>query len=125
MRLVRAGRVVVATWMGLSLSGCTAWRVESVPPREVLKNPDVHAVRITSRDSAKTKIEVYDPAIVGDSITGHPTKLAVARIYVPLSHVQAIATQHKSIGKTALLVLGVGGAVALYALLQSLNPPSF
>ncbi|HEV8599667.1 MAG TPA: hypothetical protein VGQ69_09935 [Gemmatimonadales bacterium] len=107
------------------MSGCVAWRVESIPPREVLKNPDVHAVRVTSTDSAATKIEIYDPSLVGDSISGHPTKQAVARIYVPLSHVQAIATQHKSVGKTALLVLGVGGAVALYALLQSLNPPGY
>lgn len=125
MRLVRAQRVVVTAWMSLGASGCMAWRVESVPPREVLKNPEVHAVRITSTDSAKTRIEIYDPTIVGDSIMGHPTKLAVARIYVPLSRVQTIATQHKSIGKTALFVLGVGGAVALYALLQSLNPPSY
>lgn len=125
MRLVRVVRVITATWMGLSVSGCTTWRVESVPPRELLRDRDVQAVRVTKTDSAATKVEIYDPALVGDSISGHPTKLAVARIYVPLSQIQTIATQHKSVGKTALFVLAVGGAVALYALLQSLNPPGY
>jgi hypothetical protein len=125
MRLVRARRVVVTAWMSLGVSGCLTWRVESASPREVLQNPNVHAVRITSTDSTATKIEIYDPALVGDSIMGHPTKQAVARIYVPLSRVQSIATQHKSVAKTALLVVGVGAGIALYALLQSLNPPGY
>jgi hypothetical protein len=125
MRAVRARRVAVAAWMTMATSGCLAWRVESAPPREVLQRPDVNAVRITSTDSAGSKVDIYDPTLVGDSISGHPTKQAVARIYLPLSHVKSIATQHKSIGKTALVVLGVGAGVAVYALLQSLNPPGY
>jgi hypothetical protein len=108
-------------WLTLGVSGCMTWRVESVPPREVVSRPGVNAVRLTTADSADSKIEVYDPTLVGDSISGHPTKLAVARIYVPLSHVRTISTQHKSIGKTALLVLAVAGGVGIYALLQELN----
>ena len=122
MRAVRARRVAVVTWMSLATSGCvTSWRVESASPREIVQRPGVEAVRMTSTDSAKTKVEIYDPALVGDSITGHPTKTAVARIYVPLSHVKTIATQRTSVGKTALVVLGVGAAVAVYGLLQTLN----
>ena len=119
---VRARRVAIAGWMALAASGCVStWRVESVPPREVVQRPGVEAVRITSIDSAGTKVEIYDPVLVGDSITGHPTKTAVARIYVPLSHVKTIATQHHSVGKTALVFVGVGAAVAVYGLLQTLN----
>jgi len=103
----------------MATSGCMAWRVESVPPREVLSRPNLTAVRIVSTDSAK--IEIYDPALVGDSVYGHPSKLAVARVYVPLSHVKTIATMHRSFGKTALIVLAAGGAVVVYALLQELN----
>lgn len=125
MRAVRARRVAVTVWMTMATSGCLAWRVESASPREVVQRPGVNAVRITSTDSAGSKVEIYDPTLVGDSISGHPTKYAVARIYLPLSHVKTIATQHKSVGKTALIVLGVGAAVAVYALLQSLNPPSY
>ena len=40
---------------------------------------------------------------------------------MPLSHVKTIATMHKSIGKTALIVLGAVGAVGVYAALQQLN----
>jgi hypothetical protein len=125
MRAVRARRVAVTAWITLTTSGCMAWRVESAPPREVLQREGLGAVRITSVDSTAAKVEIYDPTLVGDSISGHPTKQAVARIYLPLSQVRTIATQHKSIGKTALVILGAGAAVAVYALLQSLNPPSY
>jgi len=119
MRAVRARRVVAAAWVTVATSSCMAWRVESASPREVVGRPNVQAVRIVSMDSAK--IEIYDPTLVGDSIYGHPTKQAVARVYVPLSHVRTIATMHKSVGKTALIVLGAAGAVGVYALLQELN----
>ena len=121
MRAAPVGRVAVAAWTILGLSGCVTWHMESAPPREVLARPGVNAVRVTSTDSASTKVEVYDPTLVGDSISGHPTKLAVARIYIPLSHVQSIATQRHSVGKTTLAVLAVAGGVAVYALLQTLN----
>jgi len=119
MRAVRATRVAGAAWLTLVSSGCMAWRVETAPPREVLQRPEVEAVRIVRTDSAT--VEIYDPTLVGDTISGHPTKLAVARVTVPLSSVKTIATQHKSFGKTALFVVAAGGAVVLYALLQELN----
>ena len=121
MRPVRMTRALAIGWITLGVSGCMSWRVESVSPREVVSRPGLNAVRLTTADSADSKIEVYDPTLVGDSISGHPTKLAVARIYVPLSHVRTIATPHKSIGKTALLILAVAGGVGIYALLQELN----
>ena len=122
MRVVRATRVVVAAWVLVSSSGCVSvWRVNPTPPRELLKNPEVTAVRITTTDTLAPRIEVYDPHLAGDSITGHPSKLAVARIYVPLSHIKTLSTQHKSLGKTALIGLAIVGAVGAYALLQSLN----
>ena len=123
MRAVRAQRVAVAVWLVAATSGCTVWKVEPVSPRQVLSNPKVTEVRIVSTDSLP--IEIYDAKLVGDSIYGHPSKQAVARIYVPLSHVKTIATRHASVGRTALIVLAAGGAVALYALLQSLNPPGY
>ena len=123
MRSLRARRLAVTAWVAISTSGCVAWRVESVAPRELLKNPDVHAVRVIRPDNSK--VEIYDPSIVGDSISGHPTARAVGRLYVPLSHVQTIESQHKSFGKTVLLGLAVIGAVGAYALLQSLNPPGY
>lgn len=119
MRAVGAARVAMGAWWTLAASGCLAWKVESASPREVLRRPEVTAVRIERSDSER--VEIYDPTLVGDTISGHPTKLAVARIQVPLSNVRSIATPHKSIGKTALLVLGIGGVITVYALLQELN----
>jgi len=119
MRAVQARRALAAGWLAMATTGCVAWRVESVPPQELLKNPEVHAVRVTRAD--KSKVELYYPAIKGDSIMGHPTEAAIARVVMPLSQVQTIATRHTSFGKTILAVLAVGGGVAVYGLLQSLN----
>jgi hypothetical protein len=121
MRATRMQGMLIAVWLTLGGSGCTTWRVESVPPRELLQDRSIEAVRITSTDTLVPLMEIWDPAIAGDSITGHPSKLAVARVYVPLSKVKTIATQQKSVGKTTLAVLAVAGAVAAYALIQSLN----
>jgi hypothetical protein len=100
-------------------SGCVGWRTEPVSPRELLSQGEVRAVRIVKPDN--TRIEIWDPTLVGDSIRGHPTERAIARFTVPLSSVQSIETRHTSIGKTFLAVLGIGAGVVVYALIQSLN----
>ncbi len=123
MRSVRVTRIAVVAWIGLGATGCLAWRVESVPPRDLLRGGSVPAVRVTKAD--KSKVEIWNPRLVGDSIIGHPTEEGIARLVMPLSQVQTIATKHKSFGRTLLIGFGVIGAVAGYALLQSLNPPSY
>ena len=122
MRAVRARRMAAATWLVLASTGCTVWKVDHVSPRELLKNPNVTAVRVTKPDSSK--VELYDVKLSGDSLVGHPTPRAVLRVFVPLSRVQAIESKHKSIGRTLLIGLGAAAAIAAYALLQTLNPPS-
>ncbi len=118
---MRAVPVRLAVMMVLTLasSGCLAWRVESVPPKELLKNPGVEAVRVTRAD--KSKVEIWDPVLKGDSIVGHPTERAIARLVMPLSQVESIAVRKKSFGRTLLIGLGIIGAVTVYALLQELN----
>jgi hypothetical protein len=118
MRTVSLNHAVL---LGLTLlsSGCLAWRTESVTPRELLAKPGVEAVRVTRAD--KSKVEIWDPTLQGDSIVGHPTDRAIARLVMPLSQVETIATRKKSLGRTLLIGLGVIGAVTLYALLQELN----
>jgi PBP1b-binding outer membrane lipoprotein LpoB len=117
--VIRAQRAALAAWLALMATGCVGWRVESAPPAEVVRNPDVHAVRVIKRD--KSKVEIYDPSLQGDSIVGHPTDRAIAKLVMPISQVQTIATRHTSFGKTVLAVLAIGGGVAVYAALQSLN----
>jgi hypothetical protein len=111
---IRLGTVLV-----LFSSGCAGWRTESVSPRELLQGGEVSAVRILKPD--QTRVEMWGPNIVGDSITGHPTERAIARFTLPLSAVQSIETRHTSLGKTLLAALGIGAGVVAYALIQSLN----
>ncbi len=118
MRAVRARRAVLAAAVTLS-AGCVGWRVQQVPPKELLKDKSIEAVRVTRAD--QSKVEIYNPVIQGDSIIGHPTNRAIARLVMPISQVQTIATPYKSVPKTMLAGLAVLGAVGAYALLQSLN----
>ena len=119
MRAVQARRAVLAAAVVVLTTGCAAWRVQSVPPKELLKDKSVKAVRVTRAD--KSKVEIYNPVILGDSIIGHPTGTAIARLVMPISEVNTIATRYHSIPKTMLAGLAVIGAVGAYALLQSLN----
>lgn len=117
--LVRRTWITLSGVLVLTGSGCMAWRTESVAPKELLRGGDVNAVRIQKPD--KSRVEMWSPAIVGDSITGHPTERAIARFTLPLSAVQSIETRHTSIGKTLLAALGIGAGIVVYALIQSLN----
>jgi hypothetical protein len=116
---MRMTRILLAGWLALTATGCVGWRTERVTPRELLTGGKVTAVRVVKPDL--TRVEVWGPVLVGDSITGHPTERAIARLTIPLSSVQSLETRHTSIGKTLLAALGVGAGVVLYALIQSLN----
>ena len=117
--LARRTGITVSSVLVLTSTGCVGWRPESASPRELLRGGEVNAVRIIKPD--KTRVEMWSPTIVGDSITGHPTERAIARFTIPLSAVQSIETRHTSIGKTLLAALGIGAGVVVYALIQSLN----
>ena len=117
--LVRRSWITLVGVLVLAGSGCAGWRAESVSPKELLRGGDVNAVRILKPDNSR--VEMWSPAIVGDSITGHPTERAIARYTLPLSAVQSIETRHTSIGKTLLAALGIGAGIVVYALIQSLN----
>jgi len=119
MRVVPASQLGVTALVVLCASGCTGWRTTPVAPRELLATKGVPAVRVTRAD--KSKVEIWNPIIQGDSIIGHPTQQAIARLVFPLSQVQTIATRRTSIGKTLLIGLGILGGVVAFDLLQSLN----
>lgn len=106
--------------LALPLSGCKSWHVETgVSPAEYVAKE--HPEHIQVRKADKTTLELYSPSIVGDSIKGHPTELAIKPVTLPLSEVASVATRHFSVGKSALLVLGVVGGALLYDWLMSLN----
>src|ERR1041384_1633245 len=113
MQAARARRAGAAAWLTLMASGCVGWHVESASPREVLRNPDVRAIRVNRPD--RTKVYIYDPSIQGDSIVGHPTDRAIARLVLPLSQVQTIATKHTSARQQCPAGPRTGGAVCVSA----------
>ena len=119
MRVGHAKRLLAATLMVLSATGCQGWRTTPVAPRELLATKGILAVRVARLD--KSKVEIYNPVILGDSIIGHPSQQAIARLVMPLSQVHTIAIRGTSIGRTLLFPLVVVGLVAAYGLLQSLN----
>jgi hypothetical protein len=123
MRAVQTRRVSLAGLVALSATGCMGWRVQQVSPRELLRDKSIEAVRVTRAD--KSRVEIWTPRIEGDSIVGHPTDRAIARLVMPLSQVETISTRYRSVGKTLVVGLAVIGAVAVYALLQSLNQGGF
>jgi hypothetical protein len=112
-------RLAMVAALGLSASGCMAWRVDQVSPRELLSDRSIDAVRVTRAD--KSKVEIWNPSIQGDSIIGHPTNRAIARLVMPLSQVTSIATRHQSVGRTLLITGAIIAGIGVYALLQSLN----
>lgn len=104
----------------LPLSGCKSWRVETgaTPAEFVAKE---HPERIQVRRGDKTTLELYTPSVVGDSLKGLPTELAIRPVTIPLSEIASVATRHFSVGRSALLVVAVVGGALIYDWLMSLN----
>ena len=106
--------------LSVALSGCKTWHVETgVTPAEFVQKERPERIQI--RRSDKTTLELYSPSVVGDSLKGMPTELAIKPVLVPLSEVASVATRRFSMGKTTLLVVGIVGGVLIYDWLMSLN----
>lgn len=112
-------RMVASLLLIASLAGCYGWRVEPTPPAKFVAETKPERVQIIRTD--RTKIELFNPAVMGDSIKGFPTELAIRPTTVPLSEAGAVATRHFSVKKTVGLAgLIVAGAL-VYDALMSLN----
>ena len=66
-------------------------------------------------------MELYTPSVVGDSLKGLPTELAIRPVTIPLSEVASVATRHFSVGRSFLLVGVVVAGAFVYDWLMSLN----
>jgi hypothetical protein len=105
------------------LTGCKGWRVETAPPADLVRTDRPEVVQITRavEESTTVKVIMYSPEVVGDSLRGVPTELAIRPFTVPLKDIRRIATRHFNAGKTLLMVGAIVGGVLLYDLLMSLN----
>jgi len=106
--------------LAFPLSGCKSWRVETgAAPAEFVARE--HPERIQIRKGDKTTLELYNPSVVGDSLKGLPTELAIRPVTVPLTEIATVATRHFSLGRSFLLVGGIVAGALVYDWLMSLN----
>ncbi len=117
MRRLAWGGLTVA--FGLSSTGCVGWKTRDVPAAQLAADPKVDVIKVTQRDSVV--LYVYQPKMVGDTLTGHPSPTAIQRVAIPSGQIRDLATRYHPLGKTLLAALAVVGGVGVYALLQSLN----
>lgn len=103
----------------VALAGCYGYRVETTPPAEFVAAARPDRIELTRTD--RTKVELFNPAVVGDSIRGLPTEKAIRPIMVPLSEVVTVGTRQFSWKKTLGFAGIVVASLALYELLMSLN----
>jgi hypothetical protein len=103
----------------LTLAGCYGYRVETTPAAEYVVAARPDRIELTRTD--RTKVEVFNPAVVGDSIRGLPTEKAIRPIMVPLSEVVSVGTRQFSWKKTLGFAGIVVASLALYQLLMGLN----
>lgn len=86
---------------------------------DVLADPGIQVIQVTRGDSSL--VEVHQPRIVGDTLTGLASERAIQRVSIPVADITAVATRRTDFGKTLLAGVAIVGGVAAYALLQSLN----
>ncbi len=103
--------------------GCQGWRVESVPPADFVTRERPDRVLVTRTD--RTRIQLYTPTVVGDSLRGFPSEKAINSITVPLDEAATVSTRHFSLKKTLGLALAVGGGLLIYDQLMKLNQGGF
>ena len=112
-------RAVLGLLVAIAGTGCVAWRTQNVTPRQLLQERSPEVIRVTTRDSAG--IVVHQPRIVADSLTGHPSPLAIQRIAIPVADITSVATRYRHIGKSLIAGIAIVAGVSLYFLLQTLN----
>ena len=113
---------MIWTALVLLLVGCTSWHTASVSPSVLLSTKHPGKVRVIRPD--RSKLVVYQPTIEGDSLVGvtyllvdkdstvAPGNPTTSVVQVPaglaLDDIQRIQSRGFSLGRTLLLVGGVG-----------------
>ena len=118
MRRTTLGTLAACTL--LSSAGCVAWRPRATPAAQLLAAEPQDVIKVATSDSAKG-ILVFQPAVHGDTLTGHPSEAGIQRLTIPLKDITQLSTRYRHLGKSLLAGLAIIGGVLVYALLQSLN----
>lgn len=105
-------RAVAAFVLICFLAGCSSWRAGSLAPQHLIANRQPKQVRIVL--SGNVMVVLNDPRVEGQHIVGWDVN-ALAPRSVPLADVKAFETWSPDGGKTALLVVGIVGGLAVLA----------
>lgn len=109
--------------LAVLLMGCQSWRVQPVTPVDYVRTARPEHIQVIRTD--QTMVEMHGPVVVGDSLRGLRTAKAIRPFTVPLEEVERVAIRKFSLGRTALLVLSVGGGLFVYDQLMALNQAGF
>jgi hypothetical protein len=106
-------RPVAVLLVVVQVAGCTSWRVETLPPAELIsqKHPDL--LRVEQVDGKR--VMVYRPEVQGDSLLGRQSATSKGSRAVSLTSVSSVSTSHFSAGKTLGLTLGLTAVAAAVA----------
>ncbi len=136
MRPRRAIASALMAAMPMHIGGCATWNVQEPAPEQVIAEQEPDVIQITKTDG--TKLTVWDPRVVGDSLMGlAPPEDQVwaagravpenVQLSVALEDVQYVAVEGTDWG----VVIGVGliAAAALVAMVvvaaETIDVPSF
>ena len=100
-------KTVASAVVATHLAACHSWRVEAVPPTQLLATSHPSEIRVTRQDSSK--VVLATPGIVRDSLWGWSRG---AELGMPLTDVRAIATRHGDAGKSVFLGVGIFAGLA-------------
>ncbi len=95
----------------------SSWHAQTAPVPEVIASERPDRVQVTL--SGGGKVELYAPAVTGDSLIGYPSwrKESNARIAIAIRDIQGAAISKPDGGRTLLLTgFGLGVIVLLAAL---------
>ncbi len=115
-------RSIAVIVMSGQLGGCTAWRVETLSPAELIDQRHPGEIRV-QRGDGRSEV-LYSPEVDGDSLLGRGNWDAKqSDRAMALSDVKGVATRHVSAGRTVALVAGLGAVVGVLIGVASMQGP--
>jgi len=105
---------------------CKSWQAPRVSPSEVIRQRQPTSIRVLRTDS--TRIELYSPRLVGDSLVGlrvEPSSSDSGRLAIPLSQVSQVTIRQPDPIRTAVVIaatlVALGGLLFAVAFGQGLS----
>ena len=106
------GRFLLLVQTAGALGGCSHWEVQPLVPQAVIEREHPSRVRVVQTDSFR--LELRDPRVENDSLTGIARR---QRRAIPLDRVASVSTRKSNAVTTLLLLAGVlsAGMITLLA----------